>query len=54
MTNWDIVKRLVAAPFMGLAFVVFLPVIGFVLVGKFAWEHACMCYRRITDSAAAF
>ncbi len=28
---------LVAAPFMGAAFVIFLPLIGFVLLAKFAW-----------------
>lgn len=31
---------LVAAPFMGAAFVIFLPLIGFVLIGKTAWARA--------------
>lgn len=31
---------LVAAPFMGAAFVIFLPLIGFVLLGKLVWMRA--------------
>lgn len=30
---------LVAAPFMGAAFVIFLPLIGFVMLGKTAWAR---------------
>lgn len=31
---------LVLAPFMGAAFVIFLPLIGFVMIGKAVWEKA--------------
>ncbi len=31
---------LVAAPFMGAAFVIFLPLIGFVMIGRTAWAKA--------------
>ncbi len=31
---------LVAAPFMGAAFVIFLPLIGFVMLGKTVWGKA--------------
>ena len=31
---------LVAAPFMGAAFVIFLPLIGFVMIGKTVWTKA--------------
>jgi len=35
MSNWKILGRLLMAPIMGGLFVVFLPVIGFVELGKF-------------------
>ena len=31
---------LVAAPFMGAAFVIFLPLVGFVMLGKMIWTKA--------------
>lgn len=35
MSNWKILGRLVMAPVWGGLFVVFLPIIGFVELGKF-------------------
>lgn len=38
VTNWQILGRLIMAPLMGAAYVVFLPTVGFYLVFKFAGE----------------
>lgn len=38
MSNWKILGLLIAAPLMGVAYVVFLPTVGFYLVGKFMVE----------------
>lgn len=47
MTNWQIAKRLISAPLLGAAFVVFLPVIGFVLVGKFGIEKMVAAMQKL-------
>ena len=45
LSNWQIAWMLIRAPFMGALFVVFLPVIGFVLVGKIGLEKAVQVMR---------
>lgn len=40
MSNTQILKRLLMAPIMGGLFVVFLPLIGFILLGKFLIERS--------------
>jgi len=47
MSHWQIAQRLIAAPIMGAAFVVFMPVIGFVMLGIFGVEKMIASLRKL-------
>lgn len=46
LNNWQITWMLIKAPIMGALFVMFLPVIGFVIFGKFGVDKAVEVMRK--------
>lgn len=49
-TNWQVLKRLIAAPFMGLAFCIFLPFIGFAMVFWYGGKLICEKAKKVLDT----